>query len=303
MRQINLSWSQRMKVVQAKQKGLMSKWGGCVYQQGLSVLVRTTGTNDLTAVVVVGSCCPSCSDPHLLCRFPALTKSEPVSCVALSTCKAEPASLLHCSCSSCTVELHCWAAQPARGNFTAFSAAAFISLSWQRIAAAMKWIRPGNQSNQGLPSALASWYRFIQRPSGWLTEFWTRQAWFLTLEMEDLCCNIINLFMSFHLSCSRLNQKLTVVAGVGNVIMAPLDASTQQCPLSQARTMQGEAGLNPAPWHLIGQEMERVQKVASCEPRGNEWKIHRDNVRLQNRNPQSTQTASNVQCKGQPRKL
>ena len=33
---------------------------------------------------------------------------------------------------------------------------------------------------------------------------------------------IINLFMSLHISCSRLNQGL--VAVVGNVIMPPLDA-------------------------------------------------------------------------------
>ena len=247
-----------------------------------------------------GSCCPSCSDPHLLCRFPALTKSEPVSCVALSTCKAEPASLLHCSCycSCCTVELH---NQPGETLLPSLLLRSSLSVD-KELLPPWSGFGLGIRAIEVYLTALASWYRYIQRPYGWLTEFWTRQAWFLTLEMEDLCCNIINLFMSFHLSCSRLNQKLTVVAGVGNVIMAPLDASTQ-CPLSQPRTMQGEAGLNPAPWHLIGQEMERVQKLASCEPRCNEWKIHRDNVRLQHTNPQSTQTASNVQCKGQPRKL
>ena len=66
----------------------------------------------------------------------------------------------------------------------------------------MKWMRLGNQSNLGLPSALALGYP------------------------ETLCFSgvgvIINLFMSLHLSCSRLNQEL--VAVVGDVIMPPLDA-------------------------------------------------------------------------------
>ena len=101
------------------------------------MLVRTSGLFQLILWLLLllllssaaGSCCRSCSDPHLLCRFPALTKSEPVSCVALSTCKAEPASLpllLHC----CAAQPNkCCCAQPTTGNFTAFSAAAFISLT------------------------------------------------------------------------------------------------------------------------------------------------------------------------------
>ena len=53
--------------------------------------------------------------------------------------------------------------------------------------------------------------------------------------------------MSPHLSCSRLNQGLlAVVASVGNVIMAPLDPRPHNAHLVR-HTMQGEAGLNPAP--------------------------------------------------------
>ena len=88
-------------------------------------------------------------------------------------------------------------------------------------------------------------------PSADRTEFRSRQAWFLTLETEVSVSvdggGVESSIMSPHLSCSRLNQGLlAVVASVGNVIMAPLDPRPHNAHLVR-HTMQGEAGLNPAP--------------------------------------------------------
>ena len=91
----------------------------------------------------------------------------------------------------------------------------------------------------------------ISRDPLLMTEFRSRQAWFLTLEMEVSVSvdggGVESSIMSPHLSCSRLNQGLlAVVASVGNVIMAPLDPRPHNAHLVR-HTMQGEAGLNPAP--------------------------------------------------------
>ena len=122
-----------------------------------TVLVRTTSLcqSSLSLLLLLlllsaatGCYCRTCSDPHLLCRFPALTKSEPVSCVALSTCKAEPASLphLHYSCLLlCRTTSH--------GKLDCLLCCCCVYVSDKEL----KWMRrPGNQSNLGLPSALAS---------------------------------------------------------------------------------------------------------------------------------------------------
>ena len=117
----------------------------------------------------------------------------------------------------------------------------------QRIAPAMKWTRATNQSNLGLPpSALASLY-----PETLGLTLMLEASRFLTLKME-----MEQIQSALHLS--------SCVLCVGNVIMAPLDLPRHNNAHLARLTMQGEASLNPAHWHLIGQGM---QKVAPCENR------------------------------------
>ena len=93
----------------------------------------------------------------------------------------------------------------------------------------MKWTRATNQSNLGLPpSALASLY-----PETLGLTLMLEASRFLTLKME-----MEQIQSALHLS--------SCVLCVGNVIMAPLDPRPHNAHLVR-HTMQGEAGLNPAP--------------------------------------------------------
>ena len=93
----------------------------------------------------------------------------------------------------------------------------------------MKWTRAANQSNLGLPPALASRY-----PETLGLTLMLEASRFLTLKME-----MEQIQSALHLS--------SCVLCVGNVIMAPLDLPRHNNAHLARLTMQGEASLNPAP--------------------------------------------------------